>query len=85
MSEILKSIAHPVRLQIVDLLCQGPLHVNALAAELALPQSVISQQLRILRMHNLVRADRAGGFAHYSLAEPNLQRLLSCLEGCARD
>lgn len=81
-SEILKSLAHPLRIQIVALLCSGPMHVNGLAEELGAKQSVISQQLRILRMNQLVQADRVGGFAHYSLAEPNLVNLVHCMEGC---
>jgi DNA-binding transcriptional ArsR family regulator len=43
----------------------------------------VSQHLRILRMRHLVRAVRRDGFAFYELAEPQLQSLVSCLDGCS--
>ena len=81
-ADLLKALAHPIRIKIVAHLCAGPLHVNALARELGVKQSVVSQQLRILRMHNLVQVTRDGGFGYYSLAEPNLVNLISCMESC---
>jgi hypothetical protein len=44
----------------------------------------VSQELRILRMSGLVGAERSGGFASYSLAEPRLKELLKCLDKCPR-
>ena len=82
-ADILKTVAHPVRLQIVALLCRGPLHVNAIAEAIGVKQATVSQQLRLLRMHQLVSVQREGGFAHYSLAEPNLVNLIQCMEGCS--
>ena len=81
-AEILKALSHPIRLRIISLLDAGPLHVNAKAEILQCQQAVISQQLRILRMRQLVRATRANGFANYELAEPRLRELLRCMEGC---
>jgi DNA-binding transcriptional ArsR family regulator len=81
-AEVLKAVAHPVRLSIIATLCQGDRHVNALAEELGVSQSAISQQLRILRMHGLVAVARCNGFAHYSLAEPRLADLVRCVERC---
>jgi len=81
-AEVLRAVAHPLRIRIVALLCDGERHVNALAEELAVPQAIVSQQLRILRMHGLVTAARAGGFARYRLAEPHLRDLVCCMERC---
>jgi ArsR family transcriptional regulator len=67
-ADILKALAHPLRIRIVAMLCQGPLHVNALARRLEVKQSVVSQ--------------RDGGFGYYSLAEPSLVNLVSCMESC---
>jgi ArsR family transcriptional regulator len=58
--------------------------VTALAERLAVPQPVVSQQLRILRGHGLVAATREGGFARYRLAEPALKDLVCCMEKCER-
>jgi DNA-binding transcriptional ArsR family regulator len=82
LAEMLKALAHPARLRIVAALCAGELSVNALAELLGLKQCIVSQQLRILRMSGLVRAARREGFARYTLAEPRLRELVSCLGTC---
>lgn len=79
---ILKAVAHPIRLRIVASLCQGDLHVSALAEGLGLKQAIVSQQLRILRMSGLVEASRKDGYAVYTLTEPHLHDLIYCMERC---
>ena len=79
---MLKAIAHPIRLRIIAILCDEDEHVNGLAERLGTPQSVVSQQLRILRMSSLVSSTRQGGFAVYSLAEPRLRELIGCMNKC---
>ena len=81
-AEVLKAIAHPLRLRIIAILCEGEEHVNGLAERLDVPQSIVSQQLRILRMRELVQATRENGFSKYSLAEPHLRKIIACMEGC---
>ena len=84
MAEVLKAVAHPLRLRIVASLCEGEAHVGALAERLGASQAIVSQQLRILRSHGLVAATRAGGFARYRLIEQNLRGLVRCMENCDR-
>lgn len=81
-AEILKAIGHPIRLQILVVLCKSQHHVNELSECLDIPQSIISQQLRILRMKELVVATRKNGFAYYKIAKPRLRELLDCLAQC---
>jgi DNA-binding transcriptional ArsR family regulator len=83
-AEVLKAVAHPLRLRIVATLCRGEEHVNGLADLLDAPQPIVSQQLRILRSHGLVAAVRENGFARYRLAEPALRDLVCCMEKCER-
>jgi len=83
-AEVLRAVAHPLRLRIVATLCRGAEHVNALAERLDVPQPIVSQQLRILRGHGLVAARRADGFAWYLLVEPALKDLVCCMEKCER-
>jgi DNA-binding transcriptional ArsR family regulator len=66
----------------VSLLCEGEENVGGIAAGLGLPQAIVSQQLRILRLGGLVESTRQGGFAVYRLAEPRLKDLVRCLEKC---
>ena len=82
-AEVLRAVAHPLRLRIVAILCQGDEHVNELAAKLREPQPIVSQQLRILRLRGLVTPVRKNGFAFYRLTEPALRDLVGCMERCA--
>jgi ArsR family transcriptional regulator len=83
LSEILKALGHPIRLQIVAILCQGDEHVGALADRIGAPPAIVSQQLGILRTRDLVSRTRQNGRAVYQLAEPRLRQLIDCLEGCS--
>jgi ArsR family transcriptional regulator len=83
-ADVLKAVAHPLRLRIVASLCEGEAHVGALAEKLDATQAIVSQQLRILRSHGLVAATRSGGFARYRLVEKNLRGLVRCMEHCDR-
>jgi DNA-binding transcriptional ArsR family regulator len=78
---LLKELADPLRLRVVDRLGQGgPATVSRLAAELqvALPQ--LSNHLRRLRQAGLVRVERTGRLAVYELADPGLELLLPLLD-----
>lgn len=81
-AEVLKAVAHPMRIRIVAILCEGEANVTALAEKLGASQAIVSQQLRILRSHALVAARRDGGFARYRLVERNLRGLVRCMERC---
>jgi DNA-binding transcriptional ArsR family regulator len=83
LADILKALGHPARLRIVAALCGGGQTVTDLSSMLCIPQAIVSQQLRILRMSGLVEAARKEGFALYTLAEPRLRQLVKCLEGCS--
>jgi ArsR family transcriptional regulator len=86
-SEIFKALSDPTRLRLVQLLnnCQegfckgGPLCVNALAHQLGVTQSAVSQHLRILRQTGLVRGTRHGTFMHYSLNPVGLDQYRAAL------
>lgn len=80
--EIFKALSDPTRLRLVKLLnecrpgvCKGgPLCVNALAHQLGVTQSAVSQHLRILRQAGLVRGARKGTYMHYSLDPEGLDK-----------
>ena len=77
---ILKAMGHPIRLQIVAILCEQDTHVSAMAQRLGSAPAAVSQQLSILRMRGLVARRRDSGRAVYSLAEPRLRQLVGCME-----
>lgn len=83
-SEVLKAVAHPLRIRIVAFLAEGDENVTALAEKLEAPQAIVSQQLRILRSQGLVDAVRENGFARYRLVQTSLRTLVACMESCGR-
>ncbi len=68
LSQIGKALASPARLELLDLLCQGPRRVEALAREAGLGLANASQHLRVLRAARLVEAEKHGLFVTYRLA-----------------
>jgi ArsR family transcriptional regulator len=83
-AEVLKAVAHPLRLRLVAILVEREANVGQLAEALGAEQAIVSQQLRILRHNGLVAADREGGFATYRLVERHLAGLVHCMEHCGR-
>lgn len=72
LAAMLKVIAHPDRVQIIEELKSGSLEVTALSERLGVPATRISQHLALLKAHRLVEERRDGRFHHYSLAEREL-------------
>lgn len=66
-AEFCKAMAHPVRLEIIDLLKKRGMAVHELAEALGISQSNVSQHLAILRSRGLVRAVRQGNAVVYTL------------------
>jgi len=64
-----KAISNPARLELLDLLCQGPRTVEALAKEATLGLANTSQHLKALRVARLVEAEKSGLYVTYSLAD----------------
>ncbi|QDT04790.1 putative HTH-type transcriptional regulator/MT0088 [Rubripirellula lacrimiformis] len=80
-AECLKTLAHPVRLRIVQLLLHGRFTVGELAADCGIPDNVGSEHLRLLQRCGFLTSQRDGRRVYYSVAEPHLQQLMACIEG----
>jgi rhodanese-related sulfurtransferase len=65
-----KAVSSPRRLELVDLLCQGPRTVEALAKESGLTAANASQHLQVLRSSRLVETEKEGLYVTYRLADP---------------
>lgn len=76
-AELLKALAHPVRLLLLDALTQSEECVCHLAFLLRRPQPYVSKQLAELREAGLVTDRRKRQRIFYRLAEPNVVALLS--------
>lgn len=64
-----RAVSSPRRLELLDLLSQGPRTVEKLAGEAGMSVANTSQHLQALRAARLVEADRAGVFITYRLAD----------------
>lgn len=64
-----KAASNPGRLELLDLLCQGPRTVEVLAKEAGLGVANTSQHLKVLRAARLVEAEKEGLFVTYRLAD----------------
>jgi rhodanese-related sulfurtransferase len=73
-----KAVSNPARLELLDLLSQGPRTVEALAREANLGVANTSQHLKALRSARLVEAEKSGLFVTYQLAD---QRVSDFLRG----
>jgi len=63
-----KAVSAPKRLELLDLLCQGPRTVEVLADLAALSVANASQHLQVLRAARLVEAEKKGLFVEYRVA-----------------
>jgi rhodanese-related sulfurtransferase len=63
-----KALSAPKRLELLDLLCQGPRTVEALAREATISVANASQHLQVLRAARLVETEKKGLYVEYRVA-----------------
>jgi rhodanese-related sulfurtransferase len=78
-----KALAHPVRLDILDLLAQGEKTVETLAAQTGRSVTGTSNHLKELRTAALVQTRREGVYVHYRLASEAVHGLVRSLQEVA--
>jgi ArsR family transcriptional regulator len=71
-AEVLKTLAHPRRLEIIHQLALAPMTVGRMADELGLAQPNVSQHLALMRSAGVVEAERDGREIRYRLADPDI-------------
>ncbi|MFC1538109.1 ArsR/SmtB family transcription factor [Candidatus Latescibacterota bacterium] len=79
MAETLKAVAHPVRLQIVNILMSGECSVGELVKKLGTKQSLTSQQLSILKSRRVLRSRRNGNVVYYSLEHNGMKNIIAAI------
>ncbi len=75
-SELFKTLGHPLRIHILELLRGGEVSVRELLRELDVEPSTASQQLGVLRTGGIVDSRRADGTVYYRLRDPLVAELL---------
>ena len=84
-SNLLRAMAHPVRLQILDILRRGETCVCHIEAVLGKRQAYVSQQLMVLRETGLVETRKDGVQVYYWLANEAVRDILNLLCESPRD
>jgi ArsR family transcriptional regulator, arsenate/arsenite/antimonite-responsive transcriptional repressor len=75
-AELFRTLGHPVRIRVLEILQDGPTAVHDLLAEIDVEPSNLSQQLAVLRRAGLVTSSRAGTRVQYTLATADVSDLL---------
>ena len=83
LSRVGKAVSAPKRLELLDLLCQGPRTVEALADQIAISVANASQHLQVLRAARLVDTEKKGLYVEYRLADDQVCRFFQALRGLA--
>ena len=84
-AKILKSLAHPTRLFIVDQLSRGEHCVCELTEMVGADMSTVSKHLALLRDAGLVGVEKRRNMVFYSLRTPCVLNFLGCVESVIRE
>lgn len=77
--EMLKALAHPVRLCLVETLASGRLRAGELASLFPVDRTTISKHIAVLREAGIIQDEREGREIYYRLRIPCLSDFLRCL------
>jgi DNA-binding transcriptional ArsR family regulator len=76
MVETLKALAHPTRLQIVNILMNGECSVGNIVKTLGTKQSMTSQQLSILKSRRVLKSRRNGNVVFYFIENEGIKKIM---------
>lgn len=75
-AEFFRTLGHPARVRVLELLRGGEMTVGQLQAELGLDSSGTSQHLSAMRRQGILEARKEGTSVHYSVRDPRVFQLL---------
>lgn len=79
-SEIVKALAHPTRLFIIDFLSQGEKCVCEIVKQVGADTSTVSKHLLVMKNAGLVEDEKRGLNVFYKMVCPCVANLFECLE-----
>ncbi len=79
LANIMKSLAHPIRLKILCRLVDGPQTVGQIHEPLSTSYANVSQHLQRLQNQGLVLSDKQANFVYYSIAQPSIREIIGTL------
>ena len=80
-SELLKALAHPIRLRMVEGLLGKECNVSRMVKALNIPQSTVSQHLGILRSRGIVSIRKEGVKTCYRVIDSRIKELIDIIKG----
>ncbi|MDZ7860521.1 MAG: metalloregulator ArsR/SmtB family transcription factor [Candidatus Krumholzibacteriota bacterium] len=83
-TEVLKILSNPARLKLLNLLSRGEFTVSELCEETNLKQSLVSQQLKNLRLNNIVDRRKEAPRVYYKLKEERIIKFMKCIKKCGK-
>jgi ArsR family transcriptional regulator len=83
-AEVLKAMAHPVRLGVIELLADEEKTCTELYEELGCSQSMMSQQLKILHAQGLISIRKEGTLKYCALQNRDFLKLFECMHSHLR-
>jgi len=79
-SETFKALAHPARLKMVVGLIKDECNVAQIQKVLGLPQSTISQHLRVLRKADIIKGRREGNRTCYRVIDARVRKIVEIIK-----
>jgi DNA-binding transcriptional ArsR family regulator len=79
-AECLRTLAHPHRLRMIQMLLQRDYTVSELAQACELPSAMASEHLRLMQRCGFLTSEKEGRKVYYRVAEPHLKNILKCVE-----
>ena len=80
-AECLRTLSHPHRLRMVQMMLQDRFTVGALAQACGIPSHMASEHLRLMKRCGLLAGERDGRRIFYRVAESHLADIVHCIEG----
>ena len=77
--ECLRTLAHPHRLRIVQMLLAGRYTVGELAEACGIPSHMASEHLRLMQRCGFLDSSREGRTVYYAIVEPHLANIMNCI------
>ncbi len=80
-AECLRTIAHPHRLRMIQMLLDKRYTVGELAGACEIQSHIASGHLRLMKHCGLLEPEREGRKTYYRVAEAHLANIMQCIEG----
>jgi DNA-binding transcriptional ArsR family regulator len=78
-ADVLKTVAHPMRLQIIDALEKGEKSVTELCQHIGAQQPYMSQQLNLMKSKGILASRRNGNQVFYTIANFSVVKVIQCV------